>query len=87
MKATRLLMWAVLLFGLSGCLLTKIVTVPMRVVGAVVSIIPAAGDAAHGVIDTAVRAGISKHEGRGGDAPALLLFRRGGRGERPGAGW
>ena len=53
MKVTRLLMWAVLLLGLSGCVLTKIVSVPMRVVGAAVSIIPIAGDAAHGAIDKA----------------------------------
>lgn len=51
MKITRLLMWTLVLVSLSGCLLTKIVTVPMRVVGAVVSIIPVAGDAAHGAID------------------------------------
>ena len=38
---------------LSGCLLTKFVTVPMRVVGAVTSIVPVAGDAAHGAIDEA----------------------------------
>jgi len=38
---------------LSGCLLTKLVTVPMRVVGAVTSIVPVAGDAAHGTIDEA----------------------------------
>lgn len=36
---------------LTGCFLTKTVTVPMRLVGAVVSIIPGAGDAAHAVID------------------------------------
>ncbi|MDC9720166.1 MAG: hypothetical protein PSN46_05475 [Gammaproteobacteria bacterium] len=34
-----------LVFGLSGCFLTKIVTVPMRVVGAVVSVVPVVGDA------------------------------------------
>ena len=37
----------------SGCLFTKIVTVPMRLVGAVVSIIPVAGNTAHDVIDEA----------------------------------
>jgi len=31
--------------GLSGCVLTKIVTVPMRVVGAVASVVPVVGDA------------------------------------------
>ena len=38
---------------LSGCLLTKLVTVPMRVVGAVTSIVPVAGDTAHEAIDDA----------------------------------
>jgi hypothetical protein len=36
---------------LSGCVLTKLVSVPMRVVGAVVSIIPVAGNVAHDGID------------------------------------
>ncbi len=35
----------------SGCFLTKILTVPMRVVGAVVSIVPVAGNTAHDAID------------------------------------
>lgn len=38
---------------LQGCVLTKLVTVPMRVTGAVISIIPVAGDAAHEGIDEA----------------------------------
>ena len=38
---------------MSGCLLTKIITVPMRAVGAVVSIIPVAGNTAHDAIDEA----------------------------------
>lgn len=41
---------------LSGCFLTKLVTVPMRVVGAVTSIVPVAGDATHQVIDGAADA-------------------------------
>lgn len=41
------------IISMSGCLLTKIVTVPMRVAGAVVSIIPVAGNTAHEVIDEA----------------------------------
>ena len=46
---------AVLLLAatLSGCVLTKLVTVPMRVVGAVVSIVPVAGNTMHDGIDTA----------------------------------
>lgn len=35
----------------SGCFLTKIVTVPMRLVASVVSIIPVAGNTAHKAID------------------------------------
>lgn len=38
---------------LSGCLLTKIVTVPMRIAGAVVSIIPVVGNSAHEAVDEA----------------------------------
>ena len=38
---------------ISGCVLTKIVTVPMRVVGAIVSIIPVAGNTANKAIQTA----------------------------------
>jgi hypothetical protein len=49
-KALCLLIGTILL---SGCLLTKLVTVPMRVVGAVTSIVPVAGDAAHEAIDEA----------------------------------
>ena len=39
--------------SLSGCFLTKIVTVPMRVVGAVVSIVPVAGNTANDVVQKA----------------------------------
>jgi hypothetical protein len=41
---------------LTGCILTKIVTVPMRLVGAVVSIIPVAGNVVHDAIDEAADA-------------------------------
>jgi len=34
-----------------GCLLTRVVTVPIRVGGAVLTIIPYAGDAAHESLD------------------------------------
>tara|TARA_B100000686_G_scaffold324716_1_gene380684 strand:+ start:179 stop:370 length:192 start_codon:yes stop_codon:yes gene_type:complete len=37
----------------SGCFITKIITVPMRVSGAVVSIIPVVGETAHDAIDKA----------------------------------
>ncbi len=38
---------------LQGCFLTKVVSVPMRVGGAVVSIVPVVGNTAHDAIDTA----------------------------------
>lgn len=41
----------VLFSPLSGCVLTKAVTVPMRVGGAVISIIPIAGNTVHDAID------------------------------------
>jgi hypothetical protein len=37
----------------NGCVLTKILTVPMRVGGAVISIIPVAGNTVHDAIDEA----------------------------------
>ena len=53
MKCVKLLVLLVLTLQLCGCVLTKVVTVPMRVTGAVVSIIPVAGDTAHQAIDKA----------------------------------
>jgi hypothetical protein len=50
MKALTVLLLAA---TLSGCVLTKLVTVPMRVVGAVVSIVPLAGNTMHDGIDAA----------------------------------
>lgn len=38
---------------LQGCVLTKIASVPMRLGGAVVSIVPVVGNGAHDVIDKA----------------------------------
>ena len=49
----QLALSALIVVFASGCLLTKIVTVPMRLVGAVVSIIPVAGNTAHEAIDEA----------------------------------
>ena len=37
----------------SGCVLTKVVTVPMRLGAAVISIVPGVGNTAHDVIDKA----------------------------------
>jgi hypothetical protein len=52
----RSLILLLLLFGLCGCVLTKVVTVPMRVGGAVTSIVPVVGNPVHGAIDTAADA-------------------------------
>ena len=49
----QLALSGLIVFFTSGCLLTKIVTVPMRLVGAVVSIVPVAGNTAHEAIDEA----------------------------------
>jgi hypothetical protein len=53
MKVIRFLMFLVVMSLLSGCVLTKILTVPMRVGGAVVSIVPVLGNPAHDSIDMA----------------------------------
>ncbi|MEN8258813.1 MAG: DUF6726 family protein [Thermodesulfobacteriota bacterium] len=53
MKFKTALVLVVLSLMLNGCFLTKIVTVPMRVGAAVVSIIPVAGNTAHDAIDQA----------------------------------
>ncbi len=42
--------------GTTGCYATKLLTVPMRVVGAVASAVPLVGDTAHSAIDTAAEA-------------------------------
>lgn len=41
---------------LQGCVLTKVVTVPMRLGGAVVSVVPGVGNSVHDTIDTAAEA-------------------------------
>ena len=48
----RLISLTVLIVFLSGCVFTKGVTVPMRVTGAVVSVIPVVGDGVYNVLDT-----------------------------------
>ena len=48
----RLISLTVLIVFLSGCVFTKVVTVPMRVTGAVVSVIPVVGDGVNTVLDT-----------------------------------
>ena len=51
-KRMVLLLLAVSLL-LHGCLLTKVATVPMRVGGAVLSVVPLVGDTVDATIDTA----------------------------------
>ena len=53
MKFVKLLLLSILAVQPSGCVLTKVVTVPMRVSGAVISIVPVAGNTADGAIDKA----------------------------------
>ena len=36
-----------------GCVVTKVVTVPLRVGGAIISVVPLAGETMHNAIDTA----------------------------------
>jgi hypothetical protein len=55
MKYFKMLLIVCLLFLLSGCFLTKIVTVPMRIGGAVTSIVPVVGNNAHDAIDKAAK--------------------------------
>lgn len=53
LKTVQLALFCLLAFLLSGCVLTKIVTVPMRLGAAVISIVPVAGNSAHDAIDEA----------------------------------
>lgn len=46
-----LMLAGVALLFLNGCVLTKVVTVPMRVGGAILSIVPVVGETAHDAID------------------------------------
>jgi hypothetical protein len=39
--------------SLNGCVLTKLVSVPMRLTGAVISVVPVAGNHVHDAIDEA----------------------------------
>ena len=47
----KLLVLALICLYLSGCVLTKVVTVPMRVTGSVISVIPVVGDAIDEVLE------------------------------------
>ena len=46
----RLIALSLLILFLSSCVFTKVVTVPMRVTGAVVSVIPIVGDGVNSVL-------------------------------------
>ena len=52
-KSLKICLALLMVSQLSGCFLTKLITVPMRVTGAVISIVPGPGDIAHKAIDTA----------------------------------
>ncbi|RWX47423.1 hypothetical protein H206_01515 [Candidatus Electrothrix aarhusensis] len=53
MKFFNILLLTTLLSLLSACLLTKLVTVPMRMSGAAISVLPVVGNTAHDAIDEA----------------------------------
>ena len=46
----KMIVLALIGFFLSGCVITKVVTVPMRVTGSVISVIPVVGDGIDGVL-------------------------------------
>ena len=56
MKLSCLLLLIISLPLLSGCLFTKVVTVPMRGGGAVISVVPVVGNTVHDTIDEAAGA-------------------------------
>ena len=47
----KLLMFVLISLYLSSCVLTKVVTVPMRVMDSVISVIPVVGDGIDEVLD------------------------------------
>ncbi|MFH2121923.1 MAG: DUF6726 family protein [Pseudomonadota bacterium] len=53
MNSLRLFVLLISLLLLNGCILTKVVSVPMRLGAAVISIIPVVGNTAHDSIDEA----------------------------------
>jgi len=52
----RLLLLALFPLVLQGCFFTKLLSVPMRLGGAVVSVVPGVGNTAHDAIDEAAAA-------------------------------
>lgn len=55
-RAIKFTMLVLLAFQLSACVITKVASVPMRLGGAVVSIVPGVGNTAHDAIDKAAEA-------------------------------
>ena len=53
MRLFLLLLSFLTVFLLNGCFLTKIVTVPMRIGGAIISVVPICGDTIDDAIDEA----------------------------------
>lgn len=53
LKILKVILALVALVQLEGCLLTKVVTVPMRLGGAVISVIPVVGNSVHDAVDEA----------------------------------
>lgn len=53
MNLTKMMPFVLVVCLLQGCVFTKIVSVPMRLGGAVVSIVPGVGNTAHDAIDKA----------------------------------
>lgn len=53
MKFMKLIMLLLLVTALTGCVFTKVLTMPMRVGGAVISVIPGVGNQIDAAIDTA----------------------------------
>ena len=47
----KLFVFVLISLYLSGCVLTKVVTVPMRVTGSVISVIPVIGDPIDDILD------------------------------------
>lgn len=52
----KLLLIIIAITSVQSCMLTKVVAVPMRVAGAVISVIPVVGDPVHDAIDAAADA-------------------------------
>jgi hypothetical protein len=52
MRPIMLILLLALLMGIYGCAATKVVAVPLRVSGAVISVVPVVGNTADEVLDT-----------------------------------